>query len=86
MFADRRDCHNWNASSRASTTPSGDGSEDDDDDDEGEDDNEDENEAEGNDNSKVNNNSDKVGNQKPKDIPNFGKLLLFVMNGGSGAD
>nr|GMC63783.1 U-box domain-containing protein 62-like [Ipomoea batatas] len=72
VFADRRD---WNTSSRASTTPSGDGSEDDEDDDD-EDDNEDENEAEGravvDNNSKVNNNSDKVGNQKPKDIPNFG--------------
>lgn len=82
VFADRRD---WNTSSRASTTPSGDGSEDDEDDDD-EDDNEDENEAEGravvDNNSKVNNNSDKVGNQKPKDIPNFGKLLLFVFNRG----
>ncbi|XP_019192116.1 PREDICTED: U-box domain-containing protein 62-like [Ipomoea nil] len=81
VFADRRDCHNWNTSSRASTTPSGDGSEDDEDDDD-EDDNEDENEAEGralvvshNNNSKVNNNSDKVGNQKPKDIPNFGSTV-----------
>nr|GME12701.1 U-box domain-containing protein 62-like [Ipomoea batatas] len=46
VFADRRD---WNTSSRASTTPSGDGSD------------------------KVNNNSDKVGNQKPKEIPNFGR-------------